>query len=216
MYKQGYYNGFYYRVNKDGDCFLLNKKGEWTHREWRYNKDGYAVVTGVQWKQGKPTAHYRTIAVHILVARAFVVGYFPGAEVNHKDFNRANPKASNLEWVTHAQNVHYSYVVGHYVGRFGERNPNYGNDTLHRRYMEDKSFAKEKQSRPGGQNGKAIKCWLQTLDKSEIYKFDFQRAAVSYLIERLHLKEDLNKETLIKWLKRPKGYLGWQIIQIKK
>lgn len=26
MYKQGCYNGFYYRVNKDGDCFLLNKK----------------------------------------------------------------------------------------------------------------------------------------------------------------------------------------------
>lgn len=57
MYKQGCYNGFYYRVNKDGDCFLLNKKGEWTHREWRYNKDGYVVVTGVQWKKGKPTVH---------------------------------------------------------------------------------------------------------------------------------------------------------------
>ncbi|QKM47751.1 hypothetical protein B7760_01775 [Burkholderia glumae] len=45
-----------------------------------------------------------TIAVHLLVARAFVPGAAPGLEVNHLDGDKTNCCAANLEWVTKQQN----------------------------------------------------------------------------------------------------------------
>ena len=49
-----------------------------------------------------------SVPVHLYVAFGWVDGYFKGAEINHKDFNRQNFNADNLEWVTHAENVAYS------------------------------------------------------------------------------------------------------------
>ena len=59
------------------------------------NQDGYPCYGG-------------GIPVHMYVAKAWVDGYFEGAEVNHKDFDRMNYNADNLEWVTHTENVQYS------------------------------------------------------------------------------------------------------------
>lgn len=42
------------------------------------------------------------------MAHGWVDGYFEGAEVNHKDFNRKNNNYDNLEWVTHKENIRYS------------------------------------------------------------------------------------------------------------
>jgi hypothetical protein len=39
----------------------------------------------------------KNFMVHRLVAMAFVQGYFEGADVNHKDCNRQNNRADNLE-----------------------------------------------------------------------------------------------------------------------
>ena len=47
------------------------------------------------------------VTVHRLVARAFVPGYFDGAHVNHKDENKHNNQADNLEWVTIRENSMY-------------------------------------------------------------------------------------------------------------
>lgn len=60
-----------------------------------YNSDGYPCFGG-------------GIPVHLYVAHGWVDGYFEGAEVNHKDFNRKNFNADNLEWVSHEENVKYS------------------------------------------------------------------------------------------------------------
>lgn len=46
--------------------------------------------------------------LHRLVARAFVDGYFEGAEVNHKDENKLNNRADNLEWCTGSYNTRYN------------------------------------------------------------------------------------------------------------
>jgi hypothetical protein len=48
--------------------------------------------------------------VHRLVAEAFLQKPEDTAEVNHKDFNKANNKASNLEWVTRTENVRYNLI----------------------------------------------------------------------------------------------------------
>ena len=50
----------------------------------------------------------KNFMVHRLVAKAFVPGYFEGADVNHKDCNRQNNHADNLEWMTRRDNLKYS------------------------------------------------------------------------------------------------------------
>ena len=59
------------------------------------NADGYPCFGG-------------GIPVHLYVAHGWVDGWFEGAEVNHKDFNRMNYHADNLEWVTHTDNLNYT------------------------------------------------------------------------------------------------------------
>lgn len=212
MYKEGIYLGCRYKVNEQGDCFVENSQGELVHRNWRYNHDGYCVVsaTGYNSHGGKI---YQTLQVHILVAHQFVDGWFEGAEVNHKDFNRANPNADNLEWVTHADNVKYSHKAGNYKGKYGKDNPNYGNSKLHERYEADKNLAKEKQSRPGGQNGRARKCRLISKIFGLSYEFNCQREAVIWLFDNFYMPV-CSKEHIIKQLKCPEGYKDWYLIQI--
>ena len=53
-----------------------------------------------------------TIAVHLLVARAFVGGCAPGLEVNHKDGDKHNNAAANLEWVTRRGNQIHAVATG--------------------------------------------------------------------------------------------------------
>ncbi|MHB9798472.1 NUMOD4 domain-containing protein [Pseudomonas sp. MT3] len=67
--------------------------------------------------------------VHRLVAKAFVEGWFDGAQVNHKDGNKANNASINLEWCTAGQNILHSYQEGlrargatDHLIRFGEQN----------------------------------------------------------------------------------------------
>ena len=215
VYKEGIYCGCKYIVNEHGDCFTPNGKGEFVHREWRYNRDGYPVVSACGYDlSGK--AIQRSLQVHILVAKQFVDGWFEGAEVNHKDFNRANPDVSNLEWMTHDENVRYSADAGRYVGKFGEDNSNYGNDALSRRYQVDKEFAKVKQSRPRKQNGRARRCQLITdrIFDDVPHRFDCQRDAADWVINALGLDPEINREHVIKQLKRGQGYNGYYLQQL--
>lgn len=52
------------------------------------------------------------ILLHRLVAKAFVDGYAEGKEVNHKDGDKTNNSADNLEWVWHADNLKHAYETG--------------------------------------------------------------------------------------------------------
>lgn len=80
-------------VDRNGNAInpIRRKQKATTH----VNADGYLCFGG-------------GIPVHMYVSRAWLDGYFEGAEVNHKDFNRQNNNVENLEWVTHADNVKYS------------------------------------------------------------------------------------------------------------
>lgn len=48
------------------------------------------------------------LGVHTAVARAFCDGYNPELQVNHKDGDKTNNKANNLEWITNLENVHHA------------------------------------------------------------------------------------------------------------
>lgn len=64
---------------------------------------GYRVVTFIV--RGKDL--YETKLVHRLVAHAFVTGYKKGLDVNHKDEDKTNNKAENLEWCDKKYNNNY-------------------------------------------------------------------------------------------------------------
>lgn len=50
--------------------------------------------------------------VHILVANAFVKNPNDYPQINHKDGNKQNNNASNLEWCTASQNIRHAHNIG--------------------------------------------------------------------------------------------------------
>lgn len=69
------------------------------------NNSGYNTV-GLHIK-GKS----KTFLLHRIVAEAFVPNPLGLDEVNHKDENKRNNTASNLEWCTHAENVNHGNEI---------------------------------------------------------------------------------------------------------
>lgn len=68
----------------------------------------------------------RCIKIHRIVAWMFVPGYDElHNEVNHKDGNKKNNHADNLEWVTRKENIHHGYENGLIPVLRGERHGNH-------------------------------------------------------------------------------------------
>lgn len=80
-------------IAKDGSAFNPQRRRQKV--TIHMNQDGYPCFGG-------------GIPVHMYVAHGWVDGYFEGAEINHKDFDRMNYNADNLEWLTHVDNIRYS------------------------------------------------------------------------------------------------------------
>ena len=51
-------------------------------------------------------------SVHRIVAEVFVPNPYGYSEVNHKDGNKKNNCATNLEWVTHKRNIEHAIKTG--------------------------------------------------------------------------------------------------------
>ena len=82
-------------VHRYGQDILVHYKGK--IRKQFVSKRGYMFIP-------MPNHH---LSVHREVAKAFVPGYFDGAQVNHKDENKLNNIWTNLEWVTCKDNINY-------------------------------------------------------------------------------------------------------------
>lgn len=115
------------RLHRDLEIAPRNHKGQITGnfrksipagemKQWKSGA-GYMMVSymrsGVRYKK----------SVHRLVAKAFVDGWFQDATVDHVDGNRLNNHASNLQWVTRAENTRRQNADGRGVPK-GEAHPN--------------------------------------------------------------------------------------------
>ena len=97
------YGNLKYRVSNYGRVIGLGRNRELKHR---LDGDGYLSVTVGDMKN-------RTrMRVHRIVASLFVDNPNQFNEVNHIDRNRANPRADNLEWTTHKENIAHSHQQG--------------------------------------------------------------------------------------------------------
>lgn len=107
-------NGAMYTFYEDGR--VLGKNGK--EIKQRPNDDGYASFTA-----GKKGQRRRK-TTHRIIALLFVDNSEGLPEVDHKDSNRMNPAATNLEWVSHQENIRRAKEKGNYCGRYeGEKNP---------------------------------------------------------------------------------------------
>ena len=82
------------------------------------DKDGYKLTT---MRRLNVTANGQ-VRVHRLVARCWVGKCPDGHEVNHRDGNKANNHADNLEYVTSSENKHHAVAIG--LVELGKNNKN--------------------------------------------------------------------------------------------
>lgn len=182
QFKTILYRGVLITVSNHGTVIIDGKT-----KRHNINHDGYPVIS-----LRLPNGQWRCPAVHRLVALAFVPNPHNLPEVNHKDYNRMNPDASNLEWITHADNVRYSNCNKPDVN--GENNPNFGNKTLSQKYNNNKKLAKEKQGRPGTQNGRCVKIEMY-YDDCFVQEFDYIKECCQYFIDN-NLSQAKNPESV--------------------
>jgi len=108
--KEVEYNGFTYEVTEDGRCFI-------PQRESNYFREGTPVKRIKKRRESKynkqKNGYWKCAAglVHRAVAKAYLEEpEHPSYTVNHKDGNKDNNHYTNLEWVSHSDNVkHWIY-----------------------------------------------------------------------------------------------------------
>ena len=97
----------YYSINRNGEI--------WGYRSQKFiipaaNRAGYPVI----WLQGRTRKERKHYYVHRLVALTFIPNPNNKPEVNHIDGNKQNNHVSNLEWVTHQENMQHAHDCGLY------------------------------------------------------------------------------------------------------
>jgi hypothetical protein len=96
-----------YRISNHGEVYSL-KSGRYLQPQ--IMKNGYLKTS---YKIGSSTL------IHRLVAEAFIPNPNKFSEVNHKDGNKRNNRADNLEWVTPKGNMAHAVAQG-LMSRKGE------------------------------------------------------------------------------------------------
>lgn len=113
--QEGYY------VTEDGDILSNRKFNKTTAMRPFTDGSGYHRVK----LMGK------TYKVHRLVAEAYIPNPYNKPTVNHKDGNKTNNQACNLEWSTWSENKQHAYDTGitkGYAGRKDHGNNHYGQE----------------------------------------------------------------------------------------
>lgn len=92
-----------YLATRDGKVFTLKEKlNRWRHQNPRKHTNGYERVV----------INRKDEYVHRIVAACFIDNPRGCNEVNHKDGNKRNNKAENLEWCTRTENNRHAFQTG--------------------------------------------------------------------------------------------------------
>jgi|SRR5579862_3266546 len=75
--------------------------------KWQHNKDGYCKTVLVD-AHGKP----KSLLLHRIVASLFLDSSSDGKTVNHKNGDKDDNRASNLEYLTVTENIRHSFKTG--------------------------------------------------------------------------------------------------------
>jgi HNH endonuclease len=75
------------------------------------NGAGYLSIHLITDKSGVKPLSVRKY-VHRLVAEYFIDNPYDLPQVNHKDFNKANNKVENLEWISKSANIQHCHDAG--------------------------------------------------------------------------------------------------------
>ena len=70
-------------------------------------KDSHGYLCVSLHKEGK----MKFVKIHRLVAEAFLDNPYNLSEVNHKDENKQNNIVTNLEWISHIDNIRYGNCI---------------------------------------------------------------------------------------------------------
>lgn len=118
-----YYDNYYY-VDKEGNVY--NKKYMKLSTFISKHRDNYRTIILRGYDSNKKL-HRCGVSVHRMVAELWVEKpqTNEALEVHHIDGNRSNPAASNLQWVTHYENVKETFIANkHYQPDWkSENNP---------------------------------------------------------------------------------------------
>lgn len=108
-----------YEINAHG---IIRNSLTKVHKHVWISKGGYYEVT-VKTKRvnGKKRSIYK---IHRLVAIVFIDNQDNKPQVNHIDGDKLNNHVSNLEWVTHAENMRHAGDTGLLPDAHGENNSN--------------------------------------------------------------------------------------------
>lgn len=99
------YEGLYL-VSDEGDVISLPKRGRvGIELLQQTTSSGYKQVS--LFKDGK----YKRVSVHRIVASVFCENPMVKEQVNHKDGDKQNNDAANLEWCTSSENNKHKYEV---------------------------------------------------------------------------------------------------------
>jgi len=105
-----------YKITEYGDIYKLTNNGLKKMKN-QIDKDGYMVLNFYFGKK------YFGRKVHRLVAQYYIPNPLNKRCVNHIDGNKKNNHISNLEWVTHSENMIHATNMGLAKNK-GELNPN--------------------------------------------------------------------------------------------
>jgi hypothetical protein len=106
-----------YLITDEGKLISL-KRGRWRELTSVKMPNGYYKVE--LFHNSKQSMRY----IHRLVANAFISNKHPElqTEVNHINGDKKDNRCSNLEWVSHRDNMKHAYKLGLIVNS-GEKNP---------------------------------------------------------------------------------------------
>jgi hypothetical protein len=104
------YEGLY-QVSNFGRVKRFFKNGKENFLAGKKDKDGYIEVI-LSSNQRK-----KYCRLHRLVADAFIPNLENKPQINHKDRNKQNNSADNLEWVTVSENAAHTFATGRKIHR---------------------------------------------------------------------------------------------------